>query len=153
KVFKIPFRPSASTICKQTSSPGAWYDKKDEHCYNGYATKIAMPLKLVSLPQKAIISVSYNTSDYGAEPQRPKAPACDEPGYHNGAGCPFDSLNVGAETALSLGSQPLPEDVYLNSTWSGAYCDEGASGTGTFRRDAGCWGGYQPSFEVTATER
>jgi hypothetical protein len=144
KVFKIRYRPSASTICKQTTSPGGWYDKKDEHCYNGFATKIKMPLKIASLPQKAIISVSYNTSDYGAEPQRPK------PCNSSSGGCPYDSLNVGAETNLSLGGQPLPEDAYFNTGYGPFYCDGGAGGTGSFRLDAGCWGGYQPSFSVTA---
>ena len=43
KVFRIPYRPSATAICKQTTSPGGWYDKKDEHCYNGFAAKIVVP--------------------------------------------------------------------------------------------------------------
>jgi hypothetical protein len=49
----------------------------------------------------------------------------------------------------NFGAFPLPEDAYLNGG-SYPYCDHGAGGTGTFRLDAGCWGGYQPSFEVKA---
>lgn len=94
-----------------------------------------------------IISVSYNTSDYGETPQRPQP--CDS----TSAGCPYDSLNVGLEdeTGATVGNQPLPEDAFLNSTWSGAYCDGGAGGTGTFRLDEGCWTGQQPLFAVKAS--
>ncbi|MFI4991646.1 MAG: hypothetical protein ACHQHO_12140 [Solirubrobacterales bacterium] len=156
RVFKIPYRPSASVICKQTSSPDGWYDKQAEHCYNGFAAKIALSLKVASLPEKAIISVAYNTSDYGVAPQRPK------PCNATTAGCPYDSLNVGAEDAVTeqtapfgkplLGSYPLPEDAYFNTGYGPFYCDGGAGGTSTFRLDAGCWGGYQPSFAVSAKE-
>jgi hypothetical protein len=55
--------------------------------------------------KRAIISVAHSTSDYGAEPQRPK------PCNSTEAGCPYDSLNVGAEDAPSAGSPgsyPLP---------------------------------------------
>ena len=45
---------------------------------------------------------------------------------------------------------PAPNDAYLSSTWSGAYCDNGTAGTGTFRLDAGCWTGYKPAIRVTA---
>ncbi|MBI2356982.1 hypothetical protein HYV12_02965 [Candidatus Dojkabacteria bacterium] len=46
---------------------------------------------------------------------------------------------------------PTAMDAYLNSTWGGAYCDSNL-GTGTFRLDAGCWGGYLPAFRVEAEE-
>ena len=51
----------------------------------------------------------------------------------------------------TAGTQPRPDDAYLNSSFAGAYCD-GALGTGTFRLDEGCWTGYQPLFRVTATD-
>jgi len=49
-----------------------------------------------------------------------------------------------------VGSQPLPDDAYLNSADGSQYCDGGTGGTGTFRLDAGCWTGYQPAFQVKA---
>ena len=57
--------------------------------------------------------------------------------------CPYDSLNVGlgdGDTSTPLGeptvgTQPSPDDAYLNSSWTGAYCD-GSLGTGAFRLDA-----------------
>jgi len=41
----------------------------------------------------------------------------------------------------------------LNSTWTGAYCDNGADGTGSFRLDSptsACWTGYVPAVQFTA---
>jgi hypothetical protein len=95
-------------------------------------------LKGVVLPKPAIVAVAYNTSDFGAEPQRSIAPG----------GGPYDSLNVALTGTASVGSQPQPEDAYLDSTWNGAYCDSGAGGTGSFRLDSGCWGGFQPLITV-----
>src|SRR5206468_1991148 len=71
KVFKLPYRPSTSQFCNELSpeSAGAWFDKAESKCYHGYAKKVTIGLKVVKLPEKAIISVAYNTSDYGAEPQ------------------------------------------------------------------------------------
>jgi hypothetical protein len=143
KTFKMPYRPSANpTKCPGN---GGWYQKGN--CYHGKLFKITFPLQGVYLSDKAIVSVAYNTSNYGAEPQ---GPSCTIPG------CPYDSLNVGVEngfaetpiSSLSIGEQPLPNDAYLSSTWTGAYCN-GAEGTGTFRLDPGCWGIFQPLFEVT----
>ena len=149
KVVKIRYRPSASAICKSIPEhEGGWYDKSEEHCYNGIASKVSMPLKIAKLPQKVIISVAYNTSDYGLEPQRPK------PCNSTTAGCPYDSLNVGAEDALPESSYPLPSYAYIDSTYSNEYCGS-ATPLGTFGISGSegnpCWTGYQPSFSVAAT--
>jgi hypothetical protein len=155
KTFKMPYRPSASAKCTGESA-GAWF--RSGQCFHGRLFRIAFTLKGVTLPSKAIIAASYNTSDYGV-PQRPRA--CNsEP-----QGCPYDSLNVGLTEPTSfniknepepvppsVGVDPAPEDAYQNSQTAGQYCDNGLGGTGTFRLDSGvppCWSGYQPLFEVT----
>jgi hypothetical protein len=149
KVFKIPYRPSVSTICKQTqNAKGGWYDKKEEHCYNGYAAKIAIQLKVAKLPAKAIVSVAYNTTHYGYQPRGESEPCYTGPG-----GCPYDSLNVGAKSALAEEAYPLPDFAYINSTSAEEYC--GSSTTlGTFGISGSngnpCWNGFQPSFRVDA---
>jgi hypothetical protein len=156
KTFKMPYRPSASPRCTGANA-GKWF--RTGTCFNGKLFKISFSLRGVSLPSKAIISVSYNTSNYGSEPQAPK-PCDSEP-----QGCPYDSLNValtepklnGKEeaegpVAPSVGADPAPEDAYQNSTTAGNYCDAGLGGTGTFRLDSGappCWTGYQPLFLVS----
>jgi hypothetical protein len=149
KAVKIPYRPSTSPICNETTEyQGGWYDKKEETCHHGIAAKITIPLKIVELPEKAIVTVAYNTSDYGAEPQRPKS--CDG----EEAGCPYDSLNVGAEDALPESSYPLPDDAYISGTWEPEYCGSGTPlATFGLSGSAGnpCWKGYQPAIEVQAS--
>jgi hypothetical protein len=127
KTFKMPYRPTANAGCTGEGL-GGW--KSMGNCYHGKLFKITFVLRGVTLPSKAIVSVAYNTSDFGAVPQRPQA--CNsEPG-----GCPYDSLNVGGfEGPPSVGNDPQPNSDYINSKWTGAYCDEGLAGTGTFRFD------------------
>ena len=131
KVFKIPYRPSYNPICFSTSV-GTWHTKGE--CVNGKAVKISLPLAISNLPSKAIVTISYNTSDYGATPQRPQA--CNsEP-----QGCPYDALNVGVQngfqtpagTPPTVGAFPVADIAYVN----GAPEEE--------------WTGFQPLFEVKA---
>ncbi len=158
KVFKMPYRPSGSPKCTGEYA-GGWYGMG--RCWHGKAFKISLPLKVAKLPAKAIISVAYDTSDYGTTPQRP------QPCNSTSAGCPYDSLNVGLREASEPGTQVggnLAGDAYISSTWTGAYCDGGAGGTGFFRLDVpqlgGCVAGYdgivgepyQPAISVRASE-
>jgi hypothetical protein len=151
KTFKLPYRPSQNNKQCKGASAGAWYDGTLHSCFHGKYAAITFPVQGKFLwPARAIVSVAYNTSDYGAVPQRPQA--CNS----TAAGCPYDSLNVGlaelAETPTpSTGSYPNPASEYLSSTWSGAYCDGGAGGTGTFRLDEPCTEEYQPLISVKAT--
>jgi hypothetical protein len=118
RTFKMPYRPSANTV--KCPGEGGWY--KEGTCYHGKLFKINFPLKGVSIPTKAIISVAFNTTNYGAEP--------------TGVPGPYDSLNVGGfEGGPSVGSDPQPQSDYISSLWTGAYCDAGAAGTGSFRFD------------------
>jgi hypothetical protein len=144
KVQKIPYRPSESRLkCKNgKGEPEGGYYRKGV-CYHGKYFKISFPVGKIKWPNKVIISVQYNTSDYGPEPQRPQ-PCNSESG-----GCPYDSLNVGlSESSPSVGSDPQPDDAYWDTLTAANFCDGGAGGTGVFRLDAGCWTGYQPMFEV-----
>lgn len=148
QTFAIPFRPSADAV--HCAGNGGWYKMKT--CYHGKLFKITFTLVGVTIPSHAIVSVSYNTSDYGVAPTH--CTGVDA--------CPYDALNVGAmEGAPTVGKDPQPESAYVNSTWSGAYCDAGLSGMGAFRYDpplpGKCAPGYdgivaeglQPGFEVT----
>jgi hypothetical protein len=119
RTFKMPYRPSANAACTGAHL-GGWM--KMGECFHGRLFKITFVLKGVTIPSKAIVSVAFNTTDYGAEPTH-------VPG-------PYDSLNVGGfEGAPSVGSDPQPQSDYINSLWTGAYCDEGLAGTGSFRFD------------------
>jgi len=147
--FNIPFRPSADNVhCTATSGPlgssqvGEWYSAADNKCFNGYATPISFQLT-GTIPQNAIISLAYNTSDYGAQPYgRPTACSVTP------QGCGYDSLNVATSSGPTVGSDPSPNDAYLNSSWNGGYCNSSLPASNAFVRDDGCWGPYQPAIKI-----
>jgi hypothetical protein len=138
--FNIPYRPSANN--KKCTPNGEGVVGFGKECFHGKAFKITFPAAAVTLPPRVILSIAYNTTDYGYAPTHE-------------ADVGEDSLNVGyyepGEPVAPVGSTPFPNDGYLNSSWSGAYCN-GAEGTGTFRLDSGCYGGYQPAFAVKASK-
>jgi hypothetical protein len=147
--FQIPYRPSANSVC----GDGRWSkDGTNATCFNGFATPISFTLTGTTLPNTAIISVAYNTTHFGYQPIGEGA-AC----FSTGAGCGYDSLNVGLNTvgAPSVGTDPAPSDAYLfahlvqGPNSNAGYCSTGA--VDTFRLDTGCWGGFQPAFKVDAS--
>jgi hypothetical protein len=128
----MPYRPPANAT--KCAGNGGWF--RGGNCFHGKLFKISFALKGVTLSTNAIISVSYSTTDYGQAP--------------TGVPGPYDSLNVGTTSDNpSTGTYPSPNDAYYNTTFAGFYCDGGAGGTGTFRLDAGCWTGTQPTIQVT----
>jgi hypothetical protein len=141
--FAIPFRPSASANCTGPQA-GEWYDTASSTCFNGFATPITFTLPGVTLPAGAVISVAYNTSDYGATPYGDNT-AC----HSTPAGCGYDSLNVGLTAPPSVGTDPQPDGIYQTSSSSGAFCDN--SNHSGFVFDTPCWTGYQPAIEVQAS--
>jgi hypothetical protein len=153
KTFKIPYRPSESPKCPNVG----WSKGYGAKCAFARGTKITFQLPGATLPGQAVIAVAYNTETYGAEP--------------TGTAGPYDSLNVAVNatyqcinenhttkaceneeyealpTAPSVGKDPLPEQVFLNTTYSVIDC----GGTlGSFGPSGDCWKYEQPAFEVTA---
>jgi hypothetical protein len=133
----IPFRPSPNPKCKPAPIEKwvGWGNK----CLPDKAVKVSFRLEGVELPEKAIISVAYNTTTYGYEPT---------PGDEKGE----DSLNVGVTEppgTPSVGKDSLPKYAYVNSTYSAMYEPEPHGPEGTFSLANG-WTGYQPLFKVTA---
>jgi hypothetical protein len=134
QTFDLPFRPSrdASGHC-DASGFYPWYSVATGNCYNGLAHEVTFILPAGSnLPSELIWSIAFNTSTHGYNPI--------------GTSGPYDSLNVGADTlsgVTAFGTNNEPDGAFVNSTWSGAYGDNGAAGVGTFRDDTG-WSGYQP---------
>ncbi len=143
KVAKIPFRPSANLMKCTGANTGLWYSKGE--CVTSKTAKVTIPLKVAKLPEEAIVSVSYNTSHYGYTPT-----ACAPESE-----CPEDSLNVGLTEPPNyeptIGSNPSPEYTWINSTWAQVYEPEPHGTVGTFSY-ANEWTGYQPLFEVKASE-
>ncbi|MDX6582655.1 MAG: large repetitive protein [Solirubrobacterales bacterium] len=117
----IPWRPAADPTC-----PGgtAWR-ASDSNCYNGVAFNATFDLSSpsVTLPNRVIVGVAYNTADYGSSP-------IGQPG-------PYNSLNVGVPTGqtASVGSDDDPDSVFWDTSVAGFYSDGGSGGTDTFRKD------------------
>lgn len=143
QTFKIPYRPSDdATNCPKDADGTRWFDGTS--CYHGLANKISWDLggRTLTLPDKVIVSVMYNSSHYGYQPIGEGAPC-----YSKSGGCGYDSLNVAVvPNSPFVGNDPLPDSAYVSSTWSGAYCS--GSALGIFRLDAGCWTGYRPAIQV-----
>ena len=112
----IPWRPAASAGC------GTAWRAADGQCYNGLATEVTFDLPNVTVSGQVIYGLSFDTTNYGANP--------------TGTPGPYDSLNFGlAETSPKVGSNPLPDTAYWNTTHAGFYTDNGAGGVGLFRQD------------------
>lgn len=129
QTFNIPYRPSASSIC----GDGRWSD--GTNCFNGFATPITFDIAGLTLPDKVIVGIAYNTSHYGYAPIGNSA-AC----YSSSGGCGYDSLNVAVIAPPSVGSLPVPDDAYISS-----------QGSSTFHFDMGGWTGQQPAIRVEAS--
>lgn len=154
--FQMPYRPSANNKKCTGEETGLWYHKATAKipfkCFNEKAFRIAFPALGITLPSQAIISVAYNTSNYGPNPIG--AAPCEA----EVAGCPYDSLNVAIRGSWelsrvpSVGSDPAPADTYLNSLTAGNYC-EAPGGVGTFAVSQNCWNEEQPAIEVKALKQ
>jgi hypothetical protein len=135
--YKIPYRPSASKKCTPNSEGAVGWGPK---CFHGKTHNIKFHLKGFTIPAKAIISVAYNTSDYGYAPT-------------HGPDVGQNSLNVAvretAEPGTVVGSMPAPTDAYLYSATASNYCAN-PLGVNTFAASKGCWTGEQPSFAISA---
>ncbi len=152
KTFKMPYRPSQNNAKCTGTHKGAWYQASTATCFHGKLFKIAFNLGGATLPSNAIIAISYNTSDFGAEPQRPKTPACES----ESGGCYFDSLNVavrekGEPEQPSTGATPDGSEVYLDSAdGPELFCSPGSPSPGSLVQSGPCWTEEQPAIKVTA---
>lgn len=148
ELFDIPYRPSwdavnctASGETPATDVPfgGKWYDPVLGVCVHGYAFNITFDFTAlaISLPDEVIFGIAYNTADHGATP-------IGVPG-------PYNSLNVSLTTDLpSIGTDVEAGTVFWDTSFGPFYCDGGAGGTDTFRRDADCWASYKPVIRFNA---
>ncbi|HVA03556.1 MAG TPA: hypothetical protein VMU64_07360 [Acidimicrobiales bacterium] len=140
QTFAIPFRPSAVPVGYGPGLTGgcgdgaSWYSVAENACYHGLATNITFDFGHVTLPDKVIYGIAYNTSGYGAHPYG-YGTAC---ALDSVTGCGYDSLNVLlSQEPLNpgVGADPNLGTVYLSTVTPQWYCDNGAGGTGTFRID------------------
>lgn len=142
--FDIPFRPSWDSVnCPAPSTDvpfgGTWYDPVLGACVHGYAFNITFDFSTlgVTLPEEVIFGVAYNTANHGAAPL--------------GTAGPYSSLNVSLATVPpTVGIDVEAGTAFWDTSYGPFYCDGGAGGTDTFRRDANCWDPYIPAVRFNA---
>jgi hypothetical protein len=63
KTFAMTYRPSDDTVhCTE----GRWYDAAENTCYHGLAFKVKFSgIKVLRLPKRVIVGLSYNTTPTG----------------------------------------------------------------------------------------
>lgn len=128
----VPWRPEASGGC-----PSGGYLGSDGTCYSGSLSTITFDLTGVIDPGQLIYGLAYNTQTWGYKPI--------------GVAGPYDSLNFAlSTTGPTVGSQPLPDTAYWNTSTAANYTDGGAAGVGVFRQDQG-WTPYSGAIEFDAT--
>jgi hypothetical protein len=147
QTFKIPYRPSSDPAnCGGDNQ--MWYDEKDNTCYHGLAVPIKFDLdSKVSLPDRAIISVTFNTSTQGLAPLG-TGTAC----YSTLQGCPYDSLNVGTDGPGGLVGSVIDPNGVFDNLRGGDYCQPHSS-PGYLELDTPCWTGLHPLIEVVSNGR
>jgi hypothetical protein len=141
ETFFIPFRPSwDSAMCGDPSTDvpfgGTWYDPVLGACVHGYAFNIDFDFSAdgITLPDEVIYGIAYNTSHYGNTPL--------------GVNGPYNSLNLSLTAdAPTVGTDVEADTVFWDTRHGPFYCDGGAGGNDTFRRDAGCWAPYTPVIQ------
>jgi hypothetical protein len=146
--FYIPYRPSANNQKCYGANLGAFFGPVDKKCDNGLSVKISFNFKSanVTLPEEAIVTLAYNTSDAGYSPYGQNTPCFTGPG-----GCGYDSLNVSAWGNGGFVGSPIdPNGVYDNFGDPYFYCNEYGNGSGGLQLDTPCWTGYHPEIEVTS---
>jgi len=129
QTFAIPYRPSAATADQCDGDTTAWYQPAQGHgaggCYHGILANVTFSISGVTVPDDntLLYGITYDTRDFGYQP--------------TGVAGPADSLNVALNTTTDSTTV-----VWLNSQWSGAYCDGGVV-LGTWRADGeqSCWAG------------
>jgi hypothetical protein len=143
--FQIPFRPSwdgdaCQPAISNTPFGGQWFDPVLGRCVDGFAFTVAFDLAGagVVVPDELIYGVAFDTQLAGAAPR--------------GVPGPYDALHVGVANSGSsppprVGSDVEPDYTFLDSDLAGWYCDGGAGGVDTFRRD-GCWNGITPAIRI-----
>ena len=127
----IPWRPEPSAGC------GTAWRASNGICYNGSLSTVTFDLTGITVPNEVIYGLSFNTTDYGIPP--------------TGVAGPYDSLNFAlSANQPSVGSNPLPDTAYWETSYAGFYADGGAGGVGTFRQDTG-WTPDSGAIEFTTT--
>jgi len=132
----IPWRPEPTP---GTCLPGNNNDylASDGQCYSGSDSTVTFDFSGTTVPDSIIYGLAYNTTDHGYNP--------------TGVPGPEESLNFALSTdPPTVGSNPLPDTAYWNTSYAGFYADGGTAGVGIFRQDQE-WSPYSGIVQFDAT--
>jgi hypothetical protein len=143
--FSMPYRPTASSKCTTGESKGGWYGPDGnggKACFHGKLFFITFKTTGLLPESSAIITVTYNTRDYGYSP--------------TGVSSPADSLNVALTSPSapfgppSVGEYGNPKEDYAYSFYE--HEDPMCGGAlGVLNPTGPCDEGYQPLISVVAS--
>jgi hypothetical protein len=133
----VPWRPEPDPAdCPPGNNND--YLGSDGNCYSGSLSTATFDFTGVTVPSELIYGLAYDTETWGANPI--------------GAPGPWDSLNFALSTSgPTVGSQPLPDTAYWNTSTASNYTDGGAAGVGIFRQDTN-WSPYSGAIEFDTPE-
>lgn len=157
KTFKIAYRPSENSKCPNEG----WTKGYGKACYFAKGTKISFKLPGAILPAQAVVAVAFNTETYGSEPTHAEGPenslnvaiGTTEVCKKENADKQCEEWEIEtAKSEPSVGSDPLPEQVFLNTTYAAIDCG-GTLGTFSVTGiEPECnWKYDQPAFAVKAS--
>ncbi len=154
KTFQIPYRPSAGSACPDEG----WTQGFGARCEFAQLHAVSFSFPSLTLPSRVILGLGFETQDYGTEP-------IGKPGPYNDLGVAVaadyvcrrprgsrDCLAGGyvnaARSAPSVGSDPLPDQVYISTNYAPLPCGGLA---GSFGVSGPCWTHEQPVVEIRAS--
>ena len=153
--FEIPYRPSASRSCPDEG----WTQGFGAQCSFALMHKVSFSLPSTTLPSSAVVAIEFNTQNYGASPTGKSGPydslgvavdadyVCTRPSRRTGR-CEPGGYKNRSSGEPSVGGNPLPEQVFINTTYEPLVCGGPA---GSFGATGDCWSHEQPVIEVRAT--
>lgn len=160
KQVAMPYRPSRDPVKCPDPAPGkegGYFGAAGPHgetCYHGVAFVVKFKTKLKPIPTNTILSVTYNTTNFGP------APIGLAPCNSTSGGCPYNYLNSAitetSEGNLSVGKNPTG-DVYVNTEnpewFSGPECEGAGIGVPKVFSPNNCLGTMhmQPEMKVEAS--
>ena len=154
KRFQIPYRPSASTACRDEG----WTQGYGPRCEFARLHFVSFNVPSLTLPSRVIVGFAFETQDYGGEPTGKPGPynglgvavaanyVCKRP--HGGRDCLAGGYVNAARVVPSVGSDPLPDQVYINTNYAPLPCGGLA---GSFGVTGPCWTHEQPVLEIRAS--
>jgi hypothetical protein len=152
--FQIPYRPSASGACPDEG----WTQGFGARCEFAQLHFVSFTFPGLTLPSRVILGLAFETADYGTEPVGKPGPY-DQLGVAVAANyvchrlrrrgeCLAGGYVNAAKSAPSVGSDPLPDQVYINTNYAPLPCGGLA---GSFGVTGPCWTHEQPVLEIRAS--